>query len=137
MSTIHATIRVHTAAYTIDKPSGPLVRPVEIAVVRRLRKGKTTRISVVDAGSATRTTARATALGMGTTDIRVHPDTDHGHLGTFADNDEGRDLMLAAVRALPLFDAPLVVTPGGFGGVQVWRGQAPVTYLDSTSPTAC
>lgn len=117
-----ATITMHTAFYHLTDGR---VRPVEVAVVRRKRDGRTVRVRVIDAGAATATAAHQTALHFGCGEISHHV-VEHGDLGTFGLDDQGRDDMLAAVRALDL----------GLGTIHVgsglaFAGKAPLSVQDS------
>lgn len=98
-----ASIVVHTARYTVRREGRPdLVRPVEIAVVRRQRDGRTTRIHVIDRGDATRVLAHREAMSYAHGGAIRRTEVDHGDLGTFGATDEDRDAVLERIRALDI-----------------------------------
>lgn len=121
-----ATITMYTASYRLTDGR---VRPVEIAVVRRKRDGRTTRVRVIDAGAATALAAHQAALHFaGDRGEVVCVVVDHGDLGLYDLTDDGRDQMLAAVRGLDL-GIGAVGTDPTWGGA--WAGAAPLDVQTS------
>lgn len=135
MSTVTASITVHKTEYkVVNRPDGrpDIVRPVDIAVVRRLRNGKTTQVFIVDAGDATLFVARQRALHWTPSAVTVRTKT-HEPLGAFEADDEGRYKMLAAVRALRLS----IGSVGTDGWGNWWAGKAPLRSQNDADPNPC
>jgi len=120
----HATITMHTAHYHLTDGR---IRPVEVAVVRRKRDGRTVRVRVIDAGAATATAAHQTALHFAGGNEIGHSVVEHGDLGTFGLDDQGRDDMLAAVGALDLGLGTIHVVEGSIA----FAGKAPLSVQNS------
>ena len=102
---MNTTIRVTHFEGTYDiEGKGP--RPTGWSRVSRKRtrgngKLRTTCTKIVDAGAVSSTRAHNTALGWSRLDdAKIESRTiDLGHLGDFADSDEGREAYLAVVRS--------------------------------------
>lgn len=122
-----ATITLHTTSYVVTgRPGGlpDLTRPVEIAVVRRRRGRRTTSVRIVDEGDATRLVARQQALRWFPASAPALHEVVHPPLGSFDATDEGRDEMLAAVRALQI--SKYEVDEWG----SEWSGRTPARLIE-------
>lgn len=103
---IHATITIHTLPYILNR-DGVLTECFhELAVVRRKRtttngNTSTTKRFIVDAGQATATRARRSALRLGAKEVFIYA-KEHPSLGEFHGTDEGRDALLNAIKDLNL-----------------------------------
>lgn len=126
MNTTTATITMHTAGFSVVGETK--LRLVQIAVVRRRRGGKTTRVHVVDSGAATVSTAWRVATRMLRGEsLPVRQTTvDHGHLGEFAKTNEERSRLLAAIHGMNLGIGEVASDPDG----NTWAGRSPLVVND-------